>query len=71
MKHCIKLSVSGPHVILNVISIGRFTEEDFNDIKYFSAKFGDDVNKFCLLVLTRFDDYKRYNGNTDFDIKGL
>lgn len=67
MKHCIDISVPGPHVILNVVSIGRFTEEDSKAIKFFNDKFGHNVSKYSLLVLTRFDDYKRDTGRTDFD----
>ncbi|CAC5395676.1 unnamed protein product [Mytilus coruscus] len=71
MAKCIELSIPGPHVILNVVCIGRFTEEDFNAIKFFTDKFGNNVNKHCLLVLTRFDDYKRDNTTTDFDFKNF
>lgn len=71
MANCIELSIPGPHVILNVVSIGRFTQEDFNAITFFKEKFGDDVSKYCLLVLTRFDDYKRDTGMTDFNFESF
>lgn len=71
MANCIELSIPGPHVILNVVSIGRFTQEDFNAIRFFNDKFGNKVNKYCLLVLTRFDDYKRDNGMADFDFESF
>lgn len=71
MNNCIKLSLPGPHVFLHVISIGRFTQEDFDSIKTFIAKFGRDVNKYSLLILTRFDDYKRDNDVVILDFESL
>ncbi|XP_063438681.1 GTPase IMAP family member 4-like [Mytilus trossulus] len=71
MAKCIELSIPGPHVILNVVCIGRFTEEDYDAITFFTNKFGNNVNKHCLLVLTRFDDYKRDNITTNFDFESF
>ncbi|CAG2256953.1 unnamed protein product [Mytilus edulis] len=71
MANCIELCIPGPHIILNVVGIGRFTQEDFDAIKCFTDKFGNNVNKYCLLVLTRFDDYKRDNNATDFDFNSF
>ncbi|CAC5395675.1 unnamed protein product [Mytilus coruscus] len=71
MENCIRLSLPGPHVFLHVISIGRFTKEDFSSIKTFITKFGRDVNRYYLLILTRFDDYKRDNNVDVLDFEGL
>lgn len=71
MNNCIKLSLPGPHVFLHVVSIGRFTQEDFVSIKTFITKFGRHVNKFYLLILTRFDDYQRDNGVDILDFESL
>lgn len=69
MTNCITLSIPGPHVIVNVVNIGRLTKEDFMSLKSFIDKFGNGIEKYCLLVLTRFDDYKRDYGTTDFNFE--
>ncbi|CAG2191327.1 unnamed protein product [Mytilus edulis] len=71
MENSIRLSLPGPHVFLYVISIGGFTKEDLNSIKTFKTKFGRDVHKYYLLILTRFDDYKRDNDVDILDFESL
>ncbi|KAK7490650.1 hypothetical protein BaRGS_00018067 [Batillaria attramentaria] len=45
----------GPHAILYVIKIGRYTEEEFNVFKRLKALFDDDILQFMVVVFTGGD----------------
>ncbi|VDI84259.1 Hypothetical predicted protein [Mytilus galloprovincialis] len=57
ITRCIYMSAPGPHAIILVVPVGRFTAEDVYTVEKFVKHFGE--NLFSLV-----DDIKRENGNT-------
>lgn len=71
ITRCIYMSAPGPHAIILVVSVGRFTAEDVYTVEKFVKHFGDKLFRYIIVVFTRFDDYKREmeeNNITNFDI---
>ncbi|XP_062377139.1 GTPase IMAP family member 8-like [Sardina pilchardus] len=50
--------VKGPHVLLMVIQLGRFTEEDRNEVKWVQNSFGEEALKFTIVLFTGGDQLK-------------
>lgn len=72
MENCITLSLPGPHVIVYIIPLRcRFTQEHFDVLEKFIEKFGDNVQKYFFLVLTYFDEYKKHNKSSNFNLELL
>ncbi|XP_034615561.1 GTPase IMAP family member 2-like isoform X2 [Trachemys scripta elegans] len=75
--HCIKLSAPGPHVLLLVTQLGRYTAEDKDAVKQVEEIFGVEAMRHVILLFTRKEDlgvgslcdYVRYSDNKD--LKGL
>jgi len=61
------LSAPGPHAILLVVGIGRFTEEERETVRLLQKAFGYNMIKYLIVVFTRKDDLDR-NGK---DLKEL
>ncbi|XP_010710621.1 GTPase IMAP family member 6-like isoform X2 [Meleagris gallopavo] len=69
--HCIKLSSPGPHAVLLVTQLGRFTQEDQEAVQSVQDIFGSDVLRYTIVVFTRgeelvagsLDDYVKYTDN--------
>ncbi|XP_008051953.1 GTPase IMAP family member 4 [Carlito syrichta] len=53
---CILLTSPGPHVILLVVPLGRYTEEDQKATEKILKMFGDRARRFMVLLFTRKDD---------------
>ncbi|CAC5407056.1 unnamed protein product [Mytilus coruscus] len=58
IKKCIKLTTPGPHAIILVVPIGRFTNEDVQTVEHFSSNFGEKLEQNVIVLFTRFDDLK-------------
>ncbi|XP_012517609.1 PREDICTED: GTPase IMAP family member 4 [Propithecus coquereli] len=53
---CILLTSPGPHALLLVVPLGRYTEEEHEAIEKILKMFGDRARKFMTLLFTRKDD---------------
>ncbi|XP_062585693.1 GTPase IMAP family member 4-like [Saccostrea cucullata] len=56
---CVGMSAPGPHAILLVIGIGRFTKEERETIKLLKKAFGPNMMGYLIIVFTRKDDLDR------------
>ena len=66
------LSVApGPHAILFVVSIGRFTKEVIQSIETMKMIFGDDCTSFLIILLTGKDNLKREGQSVETFLKAL
>ncbi|CAM5095129.1 unnamed protein product [Eretmochelys imbricata] len=74
---CIALSAPGPHALLLVTQLGRYTEEDKYAVKRVQEIFGVESMRHMIVLFTRKEDlavgslhdYVRYSDNKD--LKGL
>uniref|UniRef100_A0A8C2TJL4 AIG1-type G domain-containing protein n=1 Tax=Coturnix japonica TaxID=93934 RepID=A0A8C2TJL4_COTJA len=69
--HCVRMSFPGPHVLLLVTQLGRFTEEDQEAVQGVRNIFGCAVLEYTIVVFTRgeelvsgsLDDYVNHTDN--------
>ncbi|XP_042577090.1 GTPase IMAP family member 8-like isoform X2 [Cyprinus carpio] len=75
---CITYSSPGPHAFIIVIRVGRFTEEEKNTIKELKEVFGEQIEKYTMIIFTHKDQLEeenetveQYLQNGDSDVKKL
>ncbi|XP_070800654.1 GTPase IMAP family member 4-like [Pituophis catenifer annectens] len=56
VSKCVRFCSPGPHVILQVISIGRFTQEEKDVAQLISEIFSLKAKNYMILLFTRKDD---------------
>ncbi|XP_059411032.1 uncharacterized protein LOC132144237 [Carassius carassius] len=75
---CITYSSPGPHAFIIVIRVGRFTEEEKNTVKELKEVFGEQIEKYTMIIFTNKDQLEeenetveQYLQNGDSDVKKL
>ncbi len=75
---CITYASPGPHAFIIVIKVGRFTEEEKNTIKELKEVFGEQIEKYAMVLFTHKDQLKKKNKSieeflqeSDSDLKKL
>ncbi|XP_029443935.1 uncharacterized protein LOC115083937 [Rhinatrema bivittatum] len=53
---CIGMSSPGPHVIVLVLQLGRYTKEEMQTVEKIQAIFGKEAIRYMLVLFTRKDD---------------
>ncbi|XP_044534900.1 GTPase IMAP family member 7-like [Gracilinanus agilis] len=56
ISRCVILSSPGPHAIILVLKLGRYTDEDQQTICWVKALFGNSATKYMIVLFTRKDD---------------
>lgn len=55
---CLAMSAPGPHAILLVLQIGRFTEEEQRSVEIIQTIFQSDAAQYTILIFTHVDRLK-------------
>ncbi|KAL0149861.1 hypothetical protein M9458_054909, partial [Cirrhinus mrigala] len=58
IMNCISLSAPGPHAIIIVLSVGRFTQEEKDTLDMIKMIFGSKAADFCIVLFTREDSLR-------------
>ena len=58
ISRCVSMSSPGPHAFLFVVSPNRFTEEEVNTVELFFKMFGQQVERYMIVVFTFADTLK-------------
>ncbi|XP_060065571.1 GTPase IMAP family member 7-like [Ylistrum balloti] len=58
---CIGMTSPGPHAIVLVVIISRFTKEEQDTVQHFSDIFGEGMFNHMIVLFTRRDDLDRQN----------
>uniref|UniRef100_A0A8D0L6R8 AIG1-type G domain-containing protein n=1 Tax=Sphenodon punctatus TaxID=8508 RepID=A0A8D0L6R8_SPHPU len=56
IARCLRHSDPGPHALVLVTQVGRFTEEDKEAVKQMQQIFGSDAMKYTIVLFTRKED---------------
>ncbi|XP_052080610.1 uncharacterized protein LOC127718585 [Mytilus californianus] len=62
---CIGMTSPGPHVMVLVVSLGRFTNDEQETVKHFVNLFGENVFRHMIVIFTRKDELSKYNRSID------
>ncbi|CAM4662406.1 unnamed protein product [Leuciscus chuanchicus] len=56
ISNCISMILPGPHVLLLLIPVGRFTQEEEKSVKIIQGMFGENSLMYTIVLFTRGDD---------------
>ncbi|XP_007504650.1 GTPase IMAP family member 7-like isoform X4 [Monodelphis domestica] len=56
ISRCVIFSSPGPHAIILVLQLGRYTDEDQQTVCWVKALFGTSATKYMVVLFTRKDD---------------
>ena len=56
ISQCVLFSCPGPHAIILVVPLGRFTEEEHKTVELIKVIFGDQVMKHMIVLFTRKEE---------------
>ncbi|XP_076120670.1 uncharacterized protein LOC143100965 [Alosa pseudoharengus] len=59
ITNCISLALPGPHALLLLIQVGRFTSEERRAVKFIQSTFGENSIKHAIVLFTRGDDLRK------------
>ncbi|XP_073337597.1 GTPase IMAP family member 7-like [Pagrus major] len=59
IKKCIGMSSPGPHALLVIVQLGRFTEEERHTVQMIQETFGDDADRYMMVLFTYGDRLKK------------
>ncbi|XP_052081000.1 reticulocyte-binding protein homolog 2a-like isoform X2 [Mytilus californianus] len=62
---CIVMTSPGPHAMVLVVSVGRFTQEEEDTVKHFINHFGEGVFRHMIVLFTKKDELIRHNQSID------
>ncbi|VDI04759.1 Hypothetical predicted protein [Mytilus galloprovincialis] len=65
ISKCVGMTSPGPHAVLIVIAIGRYTQEEQDTVEHFIQHFGGDVIRYMMIVFTREDCLKQEHKTID------
>ncbi|CAM4662379.1 unnamed protein product [Leuciscus chuanchicus] len=76
ISNSISMILPGPHVLLLLIPVGRFTQEEATAVKIIKETFGENSLKYTMVLFTRGDDLKnktieKWLGNPEPALKNL
>ncbi|XP_070990773.1 GTPase IMAP family member 7-like [Oncorhynchus clarkii lewisi] len=76
ISKCINMTSPGPHAIVLVINMGPFTEEEQNAVKKIRALFGEEAERYTMILFTHGDELddggiERYVHEGQKDLKRL
>ncbi|XP_046575287.1 GTPase IMAP family member 9-like [Haliotis rubra] len=66
---CVGMTSPGPHAIVLVTRIDRFTKEEQDTVDHFRDVFGDGMMKYMFVLFTRKDDLDHEKSNIDEYVK--
>ncbi|XP_052059500.1 GTPase IMAP family member 9-like isoform X2 [Mytilus californianus] len=58
---CTEMILPGPHAVVLVTRIGRFTKEEQDTVQYFVDHFGEGIFRYMIILFTRKDDLEKDN----------
>ncbi|CAM6053577.1 unnamed protein product [Sphagnum tenellum] len=70
IKKCVGISAPGPHAIIFVTRIGRFTNEERQTIKHFADRFGTGMYNYLIVLFTGGDDLDYDDASLEDFIRG-
>ncbi|XP_076079263.1 GTPase IMAP family member 4-like [Mytilus galloprovincialis] len=58
---CIGMTSPGPHAMVLVVGLGRFTKEEQDTVSHFVDHFGEGMLRYMIVLFTRKDDLSKRN----------
>ncbi|XP_030649190.1 GTPase IMAP family member 8-like [Chanos chanos] len=76
ISKCITMVTPGPHVIILVLAVGRFTKEEKEAVKIIEETFGDKAGVYTMVLFTKADQLRKktieqYIGDPGTDLGNL